>query len=151
MNFASADGSFFSNELSANAFLLARDRIRKALLQTRVCCISSSVNWTEMPCCAAVFVTMRSHSAEPAHEMRGPDFWMAISKPKRTAALSWLSTVTMHPRSMTETCPLSALDTSPVFRLIVQMRVVEICSASACSFRWLASGCWAKSVQSVLP
>jgi hypothetical protein len=36
---------------------------------------------------------------------------MAISNPKRTAALSWLSTVTTRPRSMTKTCPLSVYET----------------------------------------
>jgi len=61
-----------------------------------------------MPCCAATFVTIRFHSTLPSHAIRGPYFWMAISNPKRTAALSWLRTVTMRPRSMTETCPLSA-------------------------------------------
>ena len=73
----------------------------------KACCISGSVNWTEIPCCAATFVTIRFHSTLPSHAMRDPYFWTAISNPKRTAALSWLRTVTMRPRSMTETCPLS--------------------------------------------
>jgi hypothetical protein len=42
--------------------------------------------WTEMPCCAATFVTIRFHSTLPSHAMRDPYFWMAISNPKRTAA-----------------------------------------------------------------
>jgi hypothetical protein len=30
-----------------------------------------------MPCCAAVFVTIRFHSTVPVHAMRDPYFWMA--------------------------------------------------------------------------
>jgi hypothetical protein len=41
-----------------------------------------------MPCCAAIYVTIRFHSTLPSHVMRDPNFWMAISNPKRTAALS---------------------------------------------------------------
>ena len=115
----------------------------------RACCISGSVNWTKMPWRAAVFMTIRFHSMLPVHAMRGPYFWMAISNPKRTAALSWLSTVTMRPRSMTETFPFSVYETSPVLRLIVQTRAVEICLASACCFCSATSRCCAKSAQSV--
>ncbi len=41
-----------------------------------------------MPCCAAIFVTIRFHSTLPSHAIRGPNFWMAVSNPKRTAALA---------------------------------------------------------------
>ena len=71
-------------------------------------------------------VTIRFHSSLPVHAIRDPYFWTAISNPKTIAASSWLSTVTRRPRSMTETFPFSMYDTSPVFRLIVQMRVAAI-------------------------
>ncbi len=79
-----------------------------------------------MPCCAATFVTIRFHSTVPSHAMRDPYFCRAISNPKRTAALSWLRTVTTRPRSMTETCPFNVYETSPVLRSIFQMRVAAI-------------------------
>jgi len=110
----------------------------------RACCISGSVNWTKMPCCTAISMTIRFHSTVPAHAMCGPYFWTAISNPKRTAALSWLSTVTMRPRSMTETWPFNVYETSSVLRSIAQTRVVAIWLARTCCFCSSASRCCAK-------
>jgi hypothetical protein len=81
----------------------------------------------------AVIVTIRFHRSVPVQAIRDPYFWTAISNPKTIAASSWLRTVTMRPRSMAETYPLSMYDTSPVFRLIVQIRPVAICLAIVCS------------------
>ncbi len=92
----------------------------------KVFCITGSVNWTRMPCRAAVFTTIRFHSSVPVQAILDPYFWTAISNPKTIAASSRLSTVTMRPRSMTETRPLSMYDTSPVLRLIVQICGVAI-------------------------
>jgi hypothetical protein len=125
-------------------------RFASRCCRRRACCISGSVSSTESPCCAAVFVTIRFQSMLPVHAMCGPYFWTAISNPKRTAASSWFSTVTMRPRSMTETRPLSVYETSPVLRLIVQMRVAAIWFARTCCFCWAAIRCCARSDQSVL-
>jgi len=115
----------------------------------RAPCISGSVNWVNMPWLTTHMATIRFHSSLLEHAMRDPYLWMAISNPKRTAASSWLSTVTTRPRSMTETRPLRTYETSPVLRLIVQMRVAAIWLAMACCSCWAASRCCAKSAQSV--